>query len=136
MYAGKAISAETTLNLWWSIAPVNTSSGASCVWDILRSADTLLIATADCCKRGGSTVCSSACDHNQNRLISPINLDLTRRFAKIFCKDIRKTGVLVKMGRILDSFAEHMNHYDDKYSFILSNQKESTRKSEKAQSFT
>ena len=83
MYAGKAISAETTLNLWWSIAPVNTASGASCVWDILRSADTLLIATADCCKRGGSTVCSSACDHNQNRLISPINLDAAGRYSRI-----------------------------------------------------
>jgi myo-inositol-1-phosphate synthase len=42
----------------------------------------------------------------------------------IFCKDIPKTGVKVKMGRILDGFSEPMNDYEDKYTFVLSNEKE------------
>jgi len=46
---------------------------------------------------------------------------------KIFCENIPKTGVIVKMGRILDSFAKHMKNYDEKYTFVLSNQKESTK---------
>jgi len=46
---------------------------------------------------------------------------------KIFCEDIPKTGVIVKMGKILDSFADHMNDYNEEYTFILSDQKESTQ---------
>ncbi|RKY53216.1 MAG: inositol-3-phosphate synthase [Candidatus Neomarinimicrobiota bacterium] len=45
----------------------------------------------------------------------------------IFCKDIPNTGVDVKMGKILDGIAEHMSNYDDKYTFIPSNEKEATR---------
>ena len=47
--------------------------------------------------------------------------------SKIFCKDIPKTRVIVKMGKILDSFADHMNYYNKEYTFILSDQKESTQ---------
>jgi len=47
--------------------------------------------------------------------------------SKIFCKDIPKTGVFVKMGKILDSYADHMNNYKKEYTFILSDQKESTQ---------
>ncbi len=46
---------------------------------------------------------------------------------KIFFKDIPKTGVVVKMGKILDSFADHLNHYDKEYTCILSDQRESTQ---------
>ncbi|MBN1290691.1 MAG: inositol-3-phosphate synthase [Candidatus Latescibacteria bacterium] len=47
---------------------------------------------------------------------------------KIFCKDVPKTGVTVQMGRVLDGFSSHMREYDDKYTFVLSDQKESSKK--------
>ncbi|MHA1724866.1 MAG: inositol-3-phosphate synthase [Promethearchaeota archaeon] len=46
---------------------------------------------------------------------------------KIFWRNIPKTGVIVKMGKILDSFAEHMNDYDEEFSFVLSDEKEPTK---------
>ena len=46
----------------------------------------------------------------------------------VFCKDVPKTGVTVKMGRILDGFSKHMEEYDDKYTFVLSDKKETSRK--------
>ncbi|GAH22237.1 unnamed protein product, partial [marine sediment metagenome] len=46
---------------------------------------------------------------------------------KIFCHNIPKTGVIVKMGKVLDSFADHMKNYDEKYRFLLSNEKESSK---------
>lgn len=46
---------------------------------------------------------------------------------KIFCRDIPKTGVIVKMGKILDSMAEHMNNYNQEQTFNLSDQEESTQ---------
>ena len=46
---------------------------------------------------------------------------------KTFCKDIPKKGTIVKMGRVLDSFAEHMKDYNDKYTFLLSDQKEASK---------
>lgn len=45
----------------------------------------------------------------------------------IFCKDVCKTNVTVKMGKILDGFSEHMKKYEDKYTFILSNEREGTK---------
>ena len=45
----------------------------------------------------------------------------------IFCKDMPKTGVKVEMGAILDGFSEHMRDYDDKYTFVLSNEKEHSK---------
>jgi myo-inositol-1-phosphate synthase len=47
---------------------------------------------------------------------------------KVFCRDIKKTGVKVRMGRVLDSFAGHMKDYDKKYAFVLSDKKEATKK--------
>jgi myo-inositol-1-phosphate synthase len=38
----------------------------------------------------------------------------------VFCKDLSKTGVVVKMGKILDGFSEHMKGYDDLRTFVLS----------------
>ena len=44
----------------------------------------------------------------------------------VFCKDVPKTNVKVKMGTVLDGFSEHMEKYDEKNTFLLSGEKEST----------
>ena len=36
----------------------------------------------------------------------------------VFYKDMSDTGVTVQMGRILDGFSEHMQNYDDTYTFV------------------
>ena len=41
-----------------------------------------------------------------------------------FCKNVPRKGTIVKMGKILDGFANHMKNYDKKYTFLLSKQKE------------
>ncbi len=38
----------------------------------------------------------------------------------VFCADVPKSGVPVRMGRILDGFSEHMRGYDDRRTFVLS----------------
>lgn len=45
----------------------------------------------------------------------------------VFCKDMSQTGVKVKMGRVLDGFSVHMKDYEEKYTFVLSDEKEATR---------
>lgn len=45
----------------------------------------------------------------------------------VFCDNLPKTNVKVKMGRVLDGFSEHMKDYDAKYTFILSGEKEATK---------
>lgn len=45
----------------------------------------------------------------------------------IFCKEIPKTNVTVKMGKILDSYAEHLNDYPEELRFVKSNVPESTK---------
>ncbi|KKK53151.1 hypothetical protein LCGC14_3097660, partial [marine sediment metagenome] len=45
----------------------------------------------------------------------------------VFCKDMPKTGVLVKMGKILDGFSDHMKDYDDDYTFVLNSEPEATK---------
>ncbi len=45
----------------------------------------------------------------------------------VFCRDIPKTGVMVRMGKVLDGFAEHMKNYPEKYTFLLSTQKEADK---------
>jgi len=37
---------------------------------------------------------------------------------KVFCPDIPKTGVTVRMGRVLDGFSRHMSDYEARYTFI------------------
>ncbi|MDP6546203.1 MAG: inositol-3-phosphate synthase [Phycisphaerae bacterium] len=37
---------------------------------------------------------------------------------KIFCPDVPKTGVTVRMGRVLDGFSRHMTEYEARYTFI------------------
>lgn len=42
----------------------------------------------------------------------------------VFCQDIPQTGVTVKMGRVLDGVAEHMNGVEEEYSFVVSDEPE------------
>ncbi|ADI74978.1 Myo-inositol-1-phosphate synthase [Methanohalobium evestigatum Z-7303] len=42
----------------------------------------------------------------------------------IFCDDVPKSGVRVKMGKILDGYSDHMENYSDNNAFVLSNEKE------------
>jgi len=45
----------------------------------------------------------------------------------IFCNNIPKTNVKVRMGKILDGFSPHMINYEDDYTFVLSDEKESSK---------
>ncbi len=45
---------------------------------------------------------------------------------KDICSKIAPKGVTVRMGRLLDGFAEHMRHYDKKYTFLPSDQEEAS----------
>ena len=44
-----------------------------------------------------------------------------------FCKNVPRKGTIVKMGKILDGFANHMKNYDKKCTFLLSKQKEMSK---------
>ncbi len=46
----------------------------------------------------------------------------------IFCSDLPKSGVTVRMGRIMDGFADHMKDYEDSRTFVLADQQEPTEK--------
>jgi myo-inositol-1-phosphate synthase len=46
---------------------------------------------------------------------------------KVFCKELPKTGTKVEMGKILDGVAEHMKDYEEKYTFVPSDEKEPTK---------
>ncbi len=37
----------------------------------------------------------------------------------VFCSDIPKTGVTVRMGRLLDGYSEHMRNYDENRTIVL-----------------
>lgn len=45
----------------------------------------------------------------------------------VFCGNLPKTNVKVKMGKILDGFSDHMRQYDEKNTFLLSDEKEPTK---------
>jgi myo-inositol-1-phosphate synthase len=45
----------------------------------------------------------------------------------VFCRNIPGTSVRIRMGKILDGFSEHMKNYDDKYTFVLSDEKEASK---------
>ncbi|MEA1945641.1 MAG: inositol-3-phosphate synthase [Euryarchaeota archaeon] len=45
----------------------------------------------------------------------------------VFCDNVPKSNVNVKMGRILDGFPYHMNNYDSKHAFVLSDEAEASR---------
>ncbi len=46
----------------------------------------------------------------------------------VFCPDLPASGVIVKMGRILDGFSEHMKDYDPKYTFLPADETQPERK--------
>lgn len=46
----------------------------------------------------------------------------------VFCGDLPEANVIVSMGKVLDGFSGHMKDYDDKHTFILSNEKEPSKK--------
>ncbi|HUU40021.1 MAG TPA: inositol-3-phosphate synthase, partial [Desulfatiglandales bacterium] len=46
---------------------------------------------------------------------------------RTFYSDIPETGTIVRMGRVLDGFADHMRNYDEKYTFLLCEQKEASK---------
>ena len=45
----------------------------------------------------------------------------------VFCNNVPKLNVEVRMGKILDGFSDHMKNYDDKYTFVLSDRKEASK---------
>ena len=45
----------------------------------------------------------------------------------IFCPDMPKTGVKVRMGRVLDGYADHMKDYEEDYVFVVAKEKEPER---------
>ncbi len=45
----------------------------------------------------------------------------------VFCKNIPKTGTIVKMGRVLDGVSEHMKDYDEDHTFVVANEPEATK---------
>ena len=42
----------------------------------------------------------------------------------VFCRDIPKSSVIVRMGRILDGFSDHLRDYDKKRTFVPSDEPE------------
>jgi len=45
----------------------------------------------------------------------------------VFCDNVPKTNVKVKMGKVLDGFSDHMENYDKKYTFVLSDEREASK---------
>lgn len=45
----------------------------------------------------------------------------------VFCANLPLSGVKVHMGKILDGFSEHMRDYEEKYTFVLSEEKEPSK---------
>ncbi len=45
----------------------------------------------------------------------------------VFCKDVPSSGVIVKMGQVLDGFSDHMKNYPEKYTFVLAEEPEPTK---------
>ena len=46
---------------------------------------------------------------------------------KVFCNNLPKANVKVRMGKIIDGFSEHMKDYEDKYTFVLDGEKEASK---------
>ena len=45
----------------------------------------------------------------------------------VFCEDVPKAGVPVRMGKVLDGFSEHMRSYDDRRAFVIADALEADR---------
>ncbi len=46
----------------------------------------------------------------------------------VFCSELPKSGIAVRMGKVLDGFSGHMKDYDGKRTFILADKPEPTEK--------
>lgn len=44
-----------------------------------------------------------------------------------FCPEIPRSGVAVRMGRVLDGFSDHMRDYEDRYTFVAAEEAEPTK---------
>ncbi|MEB3883233.1 inositol-3-phosphate synthase [Lyngbya sp. CCY1209] len=45
----------------------------------------------------------------------------------VFCSELPATGVKVRMGKVLDGFSEHMENYEEKYTFALADEPEPSK---------
>jgi myo-inositol-1-phosphate synthase len=45
----------------------------------------------------------------------------------VFCDNMPLSGITVQMGKVLDGYSDHMKNYDEKHSFVLSSEKESSK---------
>ncbi len=45
----------------------------------------------------------------------------------VFCKDIPQANIKVSMGAVLDGFPEHMKSYNERHTFVLSDEKEASK---------
>ncbi len=45
----------------------------------------------------------------------------------VFCPDLPRSGVVVRMGKVLDGFSEHMSDYSEAHTFVLAKEREITR---------
>src|SRR3990170_813774 len=45
----------------------------------------------------------------------------------VFCDNVPKLNVEVRMGKMLDGFSDHMKNYDDECTFVLSDRKEASK---------
>lgn len=45
----------------------------------------------------------------------------------VFCKDVPRSGVKVRMGKVLDGYSEHMADYPEEQSFVLAKEPEPTK---------
>ncbi len=85
-------------------------------WDIggYRPSDIEVVAAFDIDKRKVGKDISEA-------IFAPPNC------TAVFCSDIPQTGVIVKMGCIMDGFSEHMMDFDEKRTFVPSDQPEASK---------
>ena len=45
----------------------------------------------------------------------------------VFCPEVSQTGVSVKMGAVFDGVADHMENYEEKYTFVISDEPEPSK---------
>jgi myo-inositol-1-phosphate synthase len=44
----------------------------------------------------------------------------------IFCREVPKSGIDIRMGRVLDGFSDHMSSYRDSQTFVLADEEQAT----------
>ncbi len=78
----------------------------------------------------GDIEVAAAFDIDKRKVGKDINEAIFERpnCTAVFCNNMPKTGVKVRMGRVLDGISEHMKEYKDDYTFIPSDEPEATGK--------